>query len=58
MEAPYSSPGTGSFGASLAGRRFPDDALAGWRLEKVCGSKGDENIDCMVTRRRLERRER
>jgi hypothetical protein len=36
----------------------PDDALAGWHFEKVCGSKGDENIDCMVARRRLERRER
>jgi hypothetical protein len=35
-----------------------DDALAGWRLAMVCGSKGDENIDYMITRGRLERRER
>jgi transposase len=37
--------------------------LAGWRLTRICGSKGDENIDYMVTRAGLnvvgvERRER
>jgi transposase len=32
--------------------------LAGWRLATVCGSKGDENIDDMVTRAKSKRRER
>ena len=35
-----------------------DGTLTGWRLAAVCGSRGDENIDSMVTRGRLERRKR
>jgi hypothetical protein len=30
----------GPLGASDAGCDAPDDALAGWRLATVCGSKG------------------
>jgi hypothetical protein len=43
-----------TLGASDAGADAPRD----WHVATVCGSNGYENIDCMVTRGRLERRER
>ncbi|MBV8794748.1 MAG: hypothetical protein JO136_07390 [Hyphomicrobiales bacterium] len=47
-----------SFGASLAGLPSLVMRWVGWRIDMVCGNRRDEDIDFMVTRRRLERRER
>ena len=36
----------------------PDDPLARWRLEMICGSKDHESINDLVTGSGFERRER